>query len=257
MGNRINPISFMDIEKISDIICYLSRDVNVKFNVVLARKKEDGTRNFFHKEYEYNSKYLDVDKSITISRSFDYYITLDFKDNFEAGVMIRPKDMMNLQLKLNDSIRWFGKLFKTDKEGNLIIFGDFKKIYIKNLAGNKYLCLEPTIIKYEDNTSKEGIRVFFSSTEVYTDIDIDNYMGFVYLMNKIDLYGAAITLLNYLNVDYGQNLSTFENSRNVSNYDPYNGESSIGKGTSFKNGSDRYNNRVGKSFFDRVTDELE
>ena len=258
MGNEnINPFSFISYEKISDEVCWLSNEAILKFNVSLGKKnKEDGTKRFFHQEYVYPSKYLDIPNSITIKRSFDFYLTIEMTGKFkslENNVIIKPKDMIYLQTQLNESIKWFNTIFKKTKSGNIIIKGEYSNIRIP-LSYNKYIELEPTIIIYEDENKIEGIRMYINSSKIYTDITIDNYFGFIYLISKFDMYQAASTMLAYLNTPFGKYIHMYDNTTD----EEY--KNTEINSTSINNNKikeiDKKQNKIGKSFFDKMS-ELE
>lgn len=256
MGNEmINPFSFNSYEKISDDICWLSSEALLRFNVSLGRKNKDGTKRFFHQEYVYPSKYLDMANSITIKRSFDFYLTIEMIGNLkslENIVTIRPRDMIYLQTQLGESIKWFNTIFRRTKSGNVLLKGEYNNIRIP-LSYDKYIELEPTVIIREDGKKSEGIRLYLNSQDVYTDINIDTYFGFIYLINTFNMYQAASTMLSYLNPVFGENAMIFEGES-----EDYR-KSDINTTSINNNKINRVNNKqnvAGKSFFDKMN-ELE
>lgn len=238
-------ISFMDYEKISDDLCYLGKGVILRFNVVLAKRNQDGTRGYCIKEYKYpvGGKYTDKDKVITVRRSFDYFMSIDVRDDFENSVQIRPKDMINLQSKLRKACEWFNTIFKI-KNNELILSGNWKNQRIGNLNG-KYIEFEPCIIKYEDQTTKQGVRLYINSDSCFVEIDIDKFMGLVYMISKIDMYQCALSIMSSIPFEYGQNINTIDNGyTNPSLYDNMEGEVKFNK-------PQRLNNEQRKkTFFD-------
>ncbi len=247
----IEPFTFIDYEKLSDDLCLLNRNCIVRFNVQLGYKSKDGTKRDFHQEYSYPSKYIDRAEGITLRRNFRYYITIELRDNYNAGIMINIKDMLFLQSQLRESINWFGTLYKRTKNNKIIIKGDYKPIKIGNLSQNKYLELEPTIIDYSEYNQVEGIRMYFSSHDIYEDIDIDTYMGFVYLMLNFNMYDAASNLLAYMNnVEFGKNISRVDIEDDL--YDKkMEYETTLFNDRKIK---DLERKKMGRSFFDRMND---
>lgn len=65
----------LDYEKLSDDLYWLNDSIVVRFVVSLARADKENNRMYFHREFSYNSKYLDKGHVITLRRSFSYYIT--------------------------------------------------------------------------------------------------------------------------------------------------------------------------------------
>ena len=115
--NKTQAIYFTDYEKISDVLMTLDKDKTLTFNVSLAYKKSDGTRNHFHKEYIYASKYLDKNNVISIKRNFTYYLSITVKNDFNSSVMINQSNMIALKNKLQIVYNWFSTLYqyKDDK----------------------------------------------------------------------------------------------------------------------------------------------
>ena len=256
MGNEmINPFSFESYEKLVDDVCWLSNEAILRFNVSLGKKNKDGTKRFFHQEYVYPSKYLDMQNSITIKRSFDSYLTIEMVGalkSIDNVVTIRPRDMIYLQTQLNESVNWFSTVFRRTKSGNISLKGEYKNIKIP-LSYEKYIELEPTVIIREDGSKSEGIRLYLNSQDVYTDISIDNYFGFLYSIKDFNMYHNAICLLAYMNPSFGQNATVFDGNSN--DY----ARSDINSANINNNIIHRVNSRQnssGKSFFDKMN-ELE
>lgn len=205
-----NAISFMDYEKISDDLCFLGRGIILRFNVQLAHKNKDKTRDYSIKEFRYSSsKYINKNNLITVRRSFDYYLSIDISNDFANSVIIKPKDMFNLQSKLNAVCNWFSTLFKI-KDGKLIISGKFKNIKVSNLIDNKYIEFEPVVINYEDNTCTSGVRIYVNSSDIFADIDVDKFMGIVYTITKLDMYQCALSIIASIPFEPGQNVCQME-----------------------------------------------
>lgn len=212
----MEAIHFIDYDKITDVLMYMSKDINLSFNVSLAYRKQDGTRNHYHKEYSYKSKYIDKGNVVSLKRNFKYYLSIDIKDDFNNSVMITAANILALRMRLKIVYNWFTTLFKY-QDDKLIISGTWNDniLYI-----NKYSCLkfEPTVCIYEDNTYKEGVRIYINSDDIYFDLDIDRFMEFYYIIDNIDMYQNAIILLNYLRPEYGTNITYLENGSSINNF---------------------------------------
>lgn len=217
----MEAIHFTDYEKISDVLMFINKDVNLCFNVSLAYRAQNGNRNHFHKEYSYKSRYVDKDNVVSIKRNFKYYLSIDIKDNFNNNVMINTSNILALRMRLKIVYNWLTTLFKY-KDDKLVIIGKWNDniLYL-----NQYSCLkfEPTVCVYEDGTYKEGVRIYINNEDIYFDMDIDKFMEFYYLIDTIDMYQSAITLLNYLRPEYGSNITYLNNSNDnnifYSNYE--------------------------------------
>ena len=212
----MEAIHFLDYEKISDVLMKLSNDMTLSFNVSLAYRKQDGSRNHYHKEYSYKSRYIDKGNVISLKRNFKYYLSIDIKDDFNNSVMITAANMIALRMKLKIVYGWLTSLFKY-QDDKLIISGTWNDNY---LYLNQYSCLkfEPTVCMYEDGTYKEGVRIYINNDSLFFELDIDRFMEFYYIIDNIDMYQNAIIILNYLHPDYGTNI-TYMNGNNENNYE--------------------------------------
>lgn len=199
-------MTYLDYDKISDDLCWLGKSIVVRMVVGLSNKYNN-ERKHFHKEYGYESNFGTL---YTIRRSFSYYISIDHLHNKES-VIISIRDILLLRMKINDAFRWFSDGTFAIKKDNLIIT-DRKKCIIDGLTCKKEMMLEPIIIEDEQKVQSQGIRMTLVNTETYSDIHINAFAGFVYLMNQIDMYTAAQNLINYVGrPEFGTNLYTFEN----------------------------------------------
>lgn len=195
----------MDYEKFSDVICYLGNGVSLRFNVVLGRKSMEGTRDFCIKEFKYpDSKYLDKSKLITVKRSFDFYLSIDIKDRFENSVIIRDRDMFNLQAKVRIVFEWFNTLFKI-KNKQLIIKGEYTNQRV-NLSNSRFIEFEPVVMINQNDITEMGVRLYMNSQDTYVEIAVDNFMAFAYNINTLNLYQTATTVVSGIPFEYGQNI---------------------------------------------------
>lgn len=188
-------------EKLVDEVYYLGGNVILKMNVVLNRRKEDGTSFNYHNEYMYDSeKYTNHNKLITMKRCFDYFLTLENAKQYDVekeSIMIRPQDYYNIQYNLSAIQKWFEiQDMYAVKDNKLYLINPPNPITISNLAGGKKILIEATVISYE-NIQYEGVRIYLNNTNNYADITMDRLMGFIYIMNTIDMYGAAQHMVSY------------------------------------------------------------
>ena len=252
---------FGDLDKVSDDIMFFGSGVTLRFNVILSKRKEDGTRDFMHKEYGYPSKFLDKQYSYSVRRSFDFYLSIDIKDNFDDSVQIRAKDIIILRTKLNETIRWFGTLFKL-KNKKLQIIGHFDPIVVPNLSMGRWIKFVPIIIEYDNGQQKEGIRMMINSDTTYVDVNIDRFMEFIYYISSIDMYQAALGVLSYFNPEIGKEVYYFENNKVLNNPNvdnPIEEDIGFGKIRPQMKPQQQPSNKPTrqKSFFDKEIDELD
>ena len=190
-------VYFRDYDKISDDLMYFGSGINLKFNVTLARKGNDGRRHHFLNVYRYDSKYDDYGKVLTVRRHFDYYLSIDVKDNFGASIMITNRDILNVRMRLKQVYSWFtNQVFKIDKRKKLHVVGSPGQVRIK-CTGDKYLIFEPAVITYDNNQQREGVRMILSDS-IYVDYNVDTFMEFMYLIGSINMYECASIMVGYI-----------------------------------------------------------
>ena len=206
------PIQFTDYDRITDILMYLSNTITLNFNVVLSRKDKAGGRSFFQYETAYSSKFTGVDIGRSIKRNMNFYYTLDNKNDFANGFIIKPQDVMILNMIIeNQILPWFfdpeKRIFSITKEGDrLIIKGKFEPVNYTQ-SEYKYISFVPIIYTYEDGTFKEGIRIYLNSQSEFADLDIDRFMGLVCILKNTDMYATACSMVNYVKMPpYGTNI---------------------------------------------------
>ena len=212
----INGVEYIDYDKISDDLCWLGNKCIVRMVVKLANKNKDGNRNHFHREFKYPTNYNDKREAITIRRSFDYYISIDSLDSKES-VLITVRDILLLRMQISEAFKWFYDKTFAMKNKKMIILEKKQPIMVEGLLGGKYLMFEPIVyIDWEEKQSK-GIRITLGNPNTFTDVPVNVFAGFLYLMNSIDMYTAAQNLINYIgHPKFGTNLLTYEKSEYVS-----------------------------------------
>lgn len=239
-------VTFLDYDRISDDLMYFDRDVYLRFNVQLARKGSDGNRYHYLREYRYQSKYDNYGKVLTVRRHFEFYLSIDVKNEFGSGIVIRMKDIFNIRLRLKAVARWFSDgIFKIDKNKQLHIVGNPEPVIITNLGG-KYIKFEPAIVDFGNGTKREGVRITLNDAR-FVDITVDTFMEFSYIMNSINMYEAALSIVNYMPAEFG-NYTEIATGRDENEFtDESQCDATIKKS--------RVVNKVNKSFFDSM-DEL-
>lgn len=208
---------FKEYEKISDDIMYLGDNAVLRFNTTLGSKGLDTKKKSFHSEYKYKSnKYSDIKNLRTIRRHFDYYLSVEnFKqnENYEKEyIKITINELFILKASLKQATNWFfskeyEKLY-AKKYNNLVMVGKVNSIAIP--LKNKYIELEPIVTISEDGEDTKGVRMYLSSKNNFTDISIDKFMGFIYTIDTINMYQAALEQINYLQrPELGYNIYSF------------------------------------------------
>lgn len=197
-------------EKLTDDILYVAANLVLRLNVVLGRKNSsDGSRMGFHNDYIYeSSKYSNVNKSITMRRHFDYFLTLEnIKDinGVKESIMIRVNDMIPLRDMLNEVSKWFfdqkyKDLFAYDNSNKLVLINKIDPVWIRGFAADKSIKIEPTVVTLWNDSLVEGVRMYLNSDNNFIDIPSDRLMGLIYIIGSIDLFSAAQNLINFLGI---------------------------------------------------------
>lgn len=195
-------IDFTDYDRITDTLYWLSSNITLNFTVTLSKGDKFGKRNHFHYESEYQSKYSDVQKARSIKRNMNFYFTLDNKNDFANGFILRPQDIYFLSESIKKIIYpWFF--------GDSRIYGIVDdKLYIKGTyvpltyAQNdyKYISFVPIIFKNEDGSFREGIHMYLNNESEFADMDIDKFFGFYQIISTTDMYSVACSLINYVKI---------------------------------------------------------
>lgn len=196
---EVQSIPSLDYDKISDDICYLGNYIYLRFNVILAKKGKEGQRIFFQKDFKYPSKYNDYEKVITMKRSFDYYLSFDKTDDFNASTMITAKDIILLRMKTKEVISWFSSGVFQIKNEDIQIIRKPQPIIIDTLVAGKSIIFEPSIyIDPTTNLQQMGVRLTIGGGIAFVDISVDKFYEIYYHIHSINMYECAVGLLNFI-----------------------------------------------------------
>lgn len=201
--------SYIDYDRISDDLYFLGggERLILRMNVSLARRKDkdDASRRHFYNEYSYDSKYNDKGQVVSIRRSYDYYITLESLENKMSGVMIRAQDMILLRSRLAEVLTWFSTDVFIIRKGKMMVNKRPNPIIIDGFPEKKSISFEPIVIDWEDGNQSMGVRITLSGS-VFSDITIDKFYGFVYIINSINMVQSAQAMLAFMGMpEYGTN----------------------------------------------------
>lgn len=213
--------SYVDYEKISDDLYYLGGDSRLilRMNVSLGKQSKDKTtRHHFYNEYEYDSKYNDVGRLVSIRRSYDYYMTLESLEERMSGIMIRPQDMILLRSRLAEVVQWFSSDVFIMRKNMLMVNKRPKTVRIDGFPEGKSISFDPVVITWEDNSQSMGVRITLSDN-IFSDIVVDKIFAFVYIINSINLVQSAQMMLAFLGMpEYGTNRYQIDTSYNNAKY---------------------------------------
>ena len=205
----MGAIDFTDYDRITDTVYPFNNNLVLNFTVSLARQDKSGGRMFFHYETEYPSKYHGVDNARSIKRIMNFYYTIDNKNDFGNGIILRLSDVYSLILGLRTTvIPWFigsGRVFSII-ENKLVVNKEYKP-FVFTQSEYKWLTMEPIVIQFEDSSYKEGVRMTVNSRDEYVDMDVDRLLGFFYLLKNTDMYSVACNMVTYAKMEpYGINI---------------------------------------------------
>lgn len=221
---------FIDYDQITDMIGWLGPTAQYGFITKLAFKDRDGNRDSFHKEYTYKTGvYNDVDSVSSIKRSFDYYMVIEGTKDRSIYIQIRQQNMIMLQSIIGEISRC---LYDTNmwaiKNKTLIIKGNPQPLVMQNLPMGKWMSFELIVMEYNGEFNK-GVRICLSDESVYTDVGIDQFMGFAYYVNTLNMYMVALEHLNYIQrPPFGTNIVIFDDPpKKYNGYNNAPGEGSV------------------------------
>jgi len=231
-------IEFVDYNKITDVMMFMSDNIQLKLVVNLNRKDKNGNDRSFHSEYKYPNEYVGVNK-YSITRNFSVYYQLG---NFKDSVCIHPGDLMMFRLMLkNIAFNWFigSNRIYSIQDDKLVISGTYDIVEIP-LNDYNVFRMVPIVCTYQDGKRSEGVRIFINSDSNFVDLSISRFWEFYYYMTEVDIYTVACEMVNYVKTQpYGFNI--YDNGKN----EFYNAEGNREINTN--------NNKAGKrkSFFDK------
>lgn len=232
---------FTDFDKITDIVMYLSSDITLNICLVLNKKNKDGNYQSFHSEY----KYLNTagKNCYSIKRNIQPFFQISDSKDYKNNVMIKAQDVIMLKMLIeNNVLPWYmgnTRIYFFDKDNKLQIKGkyEFQNISMSDYA---FLAFAPIILRYEDGTEKEGVRMLINSRDRFIDMQIDTFLAFYYNITSIDLYTAGVNMVNYVKTQpYDVNIISMGGSYDEGRFNSYDDD--------FKG-----NNNGGENFFNKL-----
>ncbi len=209
-SNHMNEIDYTEYDRITDTIMWLSESLTLNFTVGLSRKGKSGERIFYHYETRYGSdKYGSPLRSI--KRQMNFAFTIDCKEDFLAGMMLRPQDV-ELIVRLIEMrvLPWFLGDAKTNAyqvKDDKIILKSFEPVsYVQE---SKWLSFEPAVyVDPYNEMETRGIKMELS-TGPSCILPVDKFMGFLHILATTDMYAVACSMCTYVkSAPYGVNVFT-------------------------------------------------
>lgn len=207
-SSLIDPLVYSSYEKITDDLYWLSNNLLLRFNVILAYyDKETNKRSIFHKEFKYPSSKTPYNYLKTIRRSFDFYLSLEtyYKKNEEEKIFIpiKVQDIISLRMGLQTVFNWFNDkqyegLYAT-RNGKLIITSPTPNYIISQLPGGSYIEFKPIIIEKATGVDDKEPGIYMGLSDNFgIRLTLNKFIGFKYIIDSINMYESAQLMLNYL-----------------------------------------------------------
>lgn len=191
---------FTKYERVTDTLMWFNADVVLRFNVTLARKDKKGQRQFFWKEWAYDSRYANAGDVVSIKREFRAFLSIDNirQNNGKGGVMIERGDLPMLRSKVGEAAGWisnpevFGYVGK-DEQKKLQVMSDIA--CSMNVGDRSALMFEPVVLNFFDSAQEPGIRMSIGDTQNYIDVRTTVFMEFYEILRTLDMYTAACAVI--------------------------------------------------------------
>lgn len=216
-------IRFDQYNKIVDDVYLLGHNAILKMNVQLNYNTDNYGKVPYHKEFEYFDQ-SSGSNMITMRRTFDYYLSIENLRPPDSGqkefIRIGQPEIMLIRGGLSSAVRWFTEVefanLYVKKKEKLILARKVDPIEMNQLPMGKYIVLEPTILEYNDIQSP-GVKMYLSSVTNYVEMNLSRFMGFVQLMNDINIFMSAQNMLSYFGrPEFGSNMYSFKNQNATS-----------------------------------------
>ena len=207
MAEGINPL-FTEYSKITDTLTYLDSTHALQICVSLMKKNNKDNRIMsYHSEYKYYNSNLER-QTYSIKRNISAYMLINDFEDYDNSILLGFSDIPVLQMLFDQKIMgWFmgaNRLFEL-VDGKLTLKSNDNAQF--PLSERSFLEFTPMLIEYTDGTLKEGVRMYMNAYDNFVDMSIDKFMELYYYITRVDLYNAALNMLNYVKIQpYGINV---------------------------------------------------
>lgn len=183
-------MNFEDYDRVVDTLLYLTDSITLSFITVMS-SRVNGVRRFCHSETHATNN--------SIKRSMRFYFSIDDKTAFGEGIVLRPGDVQILTMLVEKKIfPWYfseESIYKIIEDKLVLIKSVDKVDFIQ--SEYKFLSFTPIVYQSDDNSYKQGIRMYMNRQEDFIDMDIDKFMSFYGILKNTDMYAAANVALTY------------------------------------------------------------
>jgi hypothetical protein len=197
---RITKKELVDV--ISIPIMKLSSNVILYHKVKLSQPNKLGNRDYYHKEFTYQSRYKDTPKITTLRLSHSSILSIQFKDEIYSDSLI-------LNITNRDFFcKYLKKINKVLKKDDLIIkIGDTYKInsnYVSTdiieFYKDKFIIINPILVMNEEYSEPEiMIQLCLDyKNKTFIDIKEDRFKTMLKFIKKFDFHMAGLMAITYL-----------------------------------------------------------
>lgn len=187
-----------DVEKTS---CELYRSGRLKIvhSVKYGSNRYDGEkiRTPHHREYLYKSSaYDDKKKLISIKLAFSSFITVEIAD-CQKNLFLSNNNIGRFIFKLNKYLEYLlspeQNAFFT-KDGIVTLNSNSRKLIF--VSGGSFK-IETAVYTDTEDVKHEGVAISIDEEEEVI-MHIEDFIGFAYVLNKVDLYQYGLEHVNYI-----------------------------------------------------------
>lgn len=207
-----SPFEIVKLDRFSDEMIKVSRNLVIKMNISLARSAKD-SRYFFYREYEYMIGRV---KRVSIKRVFDYFLSIEETVKGENGnkayVRINQSDYYPFWNMINTAKEWFTAhkfrgLYGKKGDAMSIMASPVPSFELPGLPMKTTLRIWPTVIN-NGYSLKQGISLEIDNGEYISkhDIPIEGVFAlWTMFPPQYSLYHEANTMLASLDIPLGTN----------------------------------------------------
>jgi hypothetical protein len=222
------------VDVINIPILVVSSSLTLYHKVRLSKADKMGNRDYYHKEFSYNSKYREPKSVSTLRLTHSSILTLESKEENSSY-----QDSLMINVNSRDFIVKCFKLFKKNylKQEDLIVkINDEEKLnpqYKKGISFEPYedrvIYLQPILLEDEKKGSTDVfVRLFLNLKRTnlsYVDITEEKFNIMKKIIKKFDFHVSGLAAITYLqSCNIGENVIQFDqiDIRNFDDIEPVN-----------------------------------
>ena len=172
----------------------IGKNCNLVFTLRLFSDSEKYGRSYYHSEVQYYDENTGK-KLINIKRRFDCYISFEqshAENGIKAFTMIRVEDIRTVRKVVADMETYMvtnmGKIYKYDKNGNILIKKVQKPVELSGLPLNGYLLLTPDVVETFNGTTVAALRINMSDPNASVLIPLKKLSGLIENLNNVNMF---------------------------------------------------------------------